>query len=162
MQDDFLEKIVPRRVTPASRLCQAAVLLAAAGVILLGLLFAGAFVGTVIVLAAGWGAWKLIQRQQVEYEYAVTSGELDVDVIYAQQSRKHLLTVAPGHVEALEPWKGGRIDGGIKVIDCTSGAGAQGCWRLLYRQQGQRCALLFEPSDAMVVSIRKYSAVRRG
>lgn len=50
-----------------------------------------------------WGANKFIRLQNVEFEYIVTNGELDVDKIMGQSKRKRLITVDARSMEMLAP-----------------------------------------------------------
>lgn len=156
MQDHFLEKIVARKPTATTRIFQIVLVAAAALVILTSVLLAGPVLGVLLAVAAGWGCWALLQRQQVEYEYSVTNGDLDIDIIYAQARRKHLLTIKPDQMEELAVY-GGTPATGAKVIDCSSAADAKGRWQLLYKGSQGKGSLIFEPSDQMVDTLRKFA-----
>lgn len=60
----------------------AALLIAAVSV-----LFLGAF-ALLIIAGAGYGAWWLITSQNIEFEYSVTNGDIDIDQIVAQRKRR--------------------------------------------------------------------------
>ncbi len=53
-----------------------------------------------ITAAIIYGGYYLLTGLNVEYEYAVTNNELDVDKIIAQRKRTHLITVDIGSFEA--------------------------------------------------------------
>lgn len=49
--------------------------------------------GFFIIAAIIYGAYILIRSRFIEYEYALTNNELDIDKIMAKKKRKHILTV---------------------------------------------------------------------
>ncbi|MFR3812038.1 MAG: DUF6106 family protein [Ruminococcus callidus] len=53
-----------------------------------------------ITCAIIYGAYFLITGTSVEYEYAVTNGEMDVDKIIARRKRVHLITVSTAKFDA--------------------------------------------------------------
>ncbi len=81
-------------------------------IILLVLLCAATIVLTIImhfpfllIITCGliYGAYYLITGLSVEYEYAVTNGEMDVDKIIACRKRVHLVTADAAKFEAFGP-----------------------------------------------------------
>lgn len=65
-------------------------------------LFLGIF-GLLFAVAAGVGAYFIGMRSMIEYEYTYFDKELDVDVIYSMQKRKHLKTYDLTQLEVLAP-----------------------------------------------------------
>ena len=55
--------------------------------------------GFFIIAAIVYGAYILIRSRFIEYEYALTNNELDVDKIMGKKKRKHVLTVDFKQVE---------------------------------------------------------------
>ena len=53
----------------------------------------------IIVGALFYGAFKLSSRLNVEYEYILTNGELDVDKIIAQSTRRRMVTLKCSDIE---------------------------------------------------------------
>lgn len=51
-----------------------------------------------------WFAFKLEKKLVIEYEYAFTNGELDVDKIVAKSKRKRLCSVHLGTIKAFGKW----------------------------------------------------------
>ena len=64
----------------------------------------------VIIVAAGYGAYYLMGFLLVEYEYIITNGELDIDIIYSKRSRKRLATFELSEVESIEKYNGEYVD----------------------------------------------------
>ena len=61
-------------------------------------------VALLVVFGLGYGAWYLITSQNIEYEYSVTNGDIDIDEIIAQRKRKRVVSVVGSKIESLEPY----------------------------------------------------------
>ena len=63
-------------------------------------------------------------RADIEYEYTLTDKEIDIDVIYAKQSRKHLVTLDLEKMEIMAPVESPRLHGyksrAAKIKDFSS------------------------------------------
>ena len=96
--DVFVEHMVKRRPTGKDIFLMSLYALLAVIVFVFGVFFTGpllgpfSFVGAFIGVAALFGAYYLISNMNIEYEYIVTNGEIDVDKIMAKRRRKRLLT----------------------------------------------------------------------
>ena len=64
----------------------------------------------IIIVAAGYGAYYLCGFLSVEYEYIVTNGTFDVDIIYSKRSRKRIASFELGEVESIEKYRGEQLD----------------------------------------------------
>ena len=64
----------------------------------------------VIIVAAGYGAYYLCGFLSVEYEYIITNGTMDIDIIYSKRSRKRLASFELSDVESIEKYKGETLD----------------------------------------------------
>ena len=107
--DTFVEHLVKRQSSSADTLKKVGIVVAAVILFVL-LLFASPFLGPfsffAVAAACGvvFGAYWLITRMNVEYEYILTGDEIDVDKIIAQRKRKRLLTVKVGTFERFAPY----------------------------------------------------------
>ena len=109
--DIFIEKIVKRQKTSLDYFYMAGVVLLAL-VLVSVVLMASAVVPFIEVfrflLIAGviYMTWRLVRRKNIEYEYAVTNGDLDIDIIYDQRSRKRVFSQNCREFEILAPYPG--------------------------------------------------------
>lgn len=60
-------------------------------------------IGILFAIATGVCAYFVSMRSVIEYEYTYFDKELDVDVIYSMQKRKHLKTYDLSKLEVLAP-----------------------------------------------------------
>ena len=98
MQDIFIEYMVRRRSTAKIKLLKLGIVLLA--IVVGGALFVASslieaisFLSVAFLAGAGFGAYHLITSMNVEFEYSLTNGELDVDKIVAERKRRRLVTV---------------------------------------------------------------------
>jgi len=108
MNDVFVEHMVVRRPTGAVMAQKCLIALAAVALATLSLMFLGQFLGPVVfaaVFGIGWGMIVLVRRLDLEFEYIVTNGEMDVDKIMGRRSRKRLFTIDCRAFDILAPYK---------------------------------------------------------
>lgn len=101
IMDNFAEQLVKRNETSSDKTKR--ILKAVGGtagtivLALFGFLTLGnppvSFIGFALAVGAGYGTFFLVQSSYIEYEYAFTNGELDIDKIIAKKRRKSLLSV---------------------------------------------------------------------
>lgn len=99
--DNFAEQLVKKNEMASEKTKRT--LMTVAGIIgtlvfiAFGILMLGnpvlSLVGFLLAAAAGYGTFTTIQSSYVEYEYAFTNGELDIDKIIAKKKRKALISV---------------------------------------------------------------------
>lgn len=96
--DTFVEQIVKRKKQPLDWLIIAAVCMAAL-LVSWFIITRVNFLLPMVVLVV-WGAWWLITNRNIEFEYSITNGEMDVDCIIAQRRRKNMCSITCSKVEA--------------------------------------------------------------
>jgi hypothetical protein len=114
------------------------------------------------IIGSGWGMIIFFRRLNLEFEYIVTNGEMDVDKIMGRRTRKRLLTVdcrsfdilAPCRPDYSSEYESQTIS---SVIDVSSHSGAPGRWFAVFNaKDGSRTLLIFEPNEKMLDAFRKY------
>lgn len=165
--DVFLEYIVPRRKGTKEVLKIVGILLAMLVVMtaisLLTLLFAAfASVSFVLLAATVFGAYYLISAQNVEYEYIVTNGELDVDMIINRRKRKRIITVHSRTFDIVAPvgssdHRGEENANYTRVIDASSGYDDGKAYFASFSKDGQKLKLIFEPTERMLEAFKNFA-----
>ncbi len=112
MDGGIIEYMVERKATRRVALTKlgimaAALLLAALAMALSGAGMLGPFgmLGSVIAVAACYGGWRLLKDQDIEYEYSVSGGEIEIDKIAAKRKRTRIVTVNCREVESFGRYK---------------------------------------------------------
>ena len=116
--DNYAEQIVKRENTSSESTKKIGIIAAVIIIcIILGLVFIftiGTFISLIaLILAAGavYGSYILLEGLNVEYEYIMTNGELDVDKIIAKKKRKSLISIDLTKLEGF-----GKYSENIKVM----------------------------------------------
>ncbi len=112
--------------------------------------------GLIFAVAAGVGAYFIGLRSMIEYEYTYFDKELDVDVIYSMQKRKHLKTYDLTQLEVLAPVGSYHLDSfknrDIKARDFSTHV--PGNERNVYVMYvGGNEKVIFEPTPELIKTI---------
>ena len=88
--DFHTEQLIKKQKSPIDYLLAALILLGTVVLWVLLLIFLGRLltIASLLILLIGWGAWKLIQGLDIEYEYELTNHYLDIDKIMGRARRK--------------------------------------------------------------------------
>ena len=65
----------------------------------------------IFAIIAGFIAYFVGLRADIEYEYTLTDKEIDIDIIYAKQRRKNVTSVDLTKLEIMAPADSSRLDG---------------------------------------------------
>jgi len=162
--DVFFECLVRKRSSMGDFLKRMGILMAA---VVLG--FAALFfvpgIGFLVFAGICYGAWYLFTMFNVEYEYILVNGEIDVDKIINQRKRKRLATVNVrnftefGRYHA-ERERLSRMQFATK-LEVARDANAEDCWYAITdHPKFGRMLLLFTPNERMVNGCKEF--LRRG
>lgn len=158
MGDIFVEELVKAKTGMMGYLARIAgvllVLLSFSTFVVLG------FYCLIVVFFAGYLEYKIWQWTSVEYEYAFLSGELDVDRILGQNSRKRFFSINFEDVEVAAYENDERVrpylNPDVEVVDLSSGTG-EVCLVLCGTVEGRRTRVMLEPGEKMVKAMENYA-----
>ena len=109
-----------------------------------------------------WLTWRFTQ---VEYEYSFFSGELTVNRILGNRTRKTMTKVRIQQLSAVFPateLNQSKVEafGVQNTIMAVSEANAEGIWIALWEdaESGKRIALYFEPNEKSIKILKYYNA----
>ena len=149
--DSFFEQIVKKKKGAVEWLIIIGVILAALALLLLCFLYLGSFI---IIATVGilYGGWWLITGQNVEYEYCVTNGDIDVDKIIARRKRVRLVSVAGRKVRALAPYDPAKPLGKFqRTVVVAPSLNEEGLWYFTYHSKKNGDTLvIFMPDDRVL------------
>lgn len=155
--DVFCEYIVKVKKNPAELTISALGIILA--VILLGFslffLFTP-FSSFVLLIDAGvvYGAYILITHFNVEYEYILTNGDIDIDKIIAKRKRKRVLSFSTKEFEIVAPYKQG--ENYTNVLDLGT-RNYENAYYAVFSKDGQKKTLVFNPPQKMIEAMKTYS-----
>ncbi|MEE1043164.1 MAG: DUF6106 family protein [Clostridia bacterium] len=106
-------------------------------------------------------AYYLWSSLNVEFEYSVTNGDLDIDKIVAKKRRKKLVRIKLKDIEYFAPLDDNHInvaeDPSVdKVIDASSDIDSPKVYFAIYFNNSEKVCLLFEPTDKMIENFADY------
>lgn len=113
-----------------------------------------------LLLAAGalFGAYKLSTRFNVEYEYIVTNGTMDIDKIINKSSRKRLLSFELATVSRIEKFNPAQISSiNAKELFITCNADDPAAYLMVSSTEGKGTSyLVFAPDERVRSAIVKF------
>ena len=157
--DVFIEKLVKRQKTIVDILL---IILIIAGTLLLSyliMMFIPQF-AMILIIGLFYLAYVLISKLNIEYEYALTNGELDIDMIINQKQRKRLLSVNCKDFDVVAKVNSLQYTKEIKECknkkDYSSRSKNAEVWFISMIKDGQPTVILFEPMERMIDNFAIY------
>lgn len=159
--DIFIEKIVLRKKTSKDQL------------ITMGIIVGG-FIATIAVFsipalapfalfiaaAIVYGAFYFSKSRNIEFEYAVTNGELDIDKIIAQRRRKRVFSASSKDFEIVAKLKSDKYSNEYKNIknriEAVSSMESSDVYFLVTNYKGERTIVFFEPDKRMIDNFKTF------
>jgi len=166
MGDIFKEQIVKRQPSRKDMLIRIGLIIVVFLIILIVLAMPGLMTfAPIIVLAVIFGAWYAMSFLKVEYEYAFTDGELDIDVIYNRSRRKRVFSarvndfIIMAHVE--DTAHAGEFQGAQDFKDYSSGVVSADTYAFLTNYNGKRTKIIIDPNPVMLKAMAGVLTRRR-
>lgn len=108
-----------------------------------------------------FGVYMVISSLNVEYEYSVTNGELDIDKIIAKRKRKKFVRLNLKDVEYFALLDDKHIavaeDPSVDcVMDASGSIDSPNVYFVIFFNNSQKVCLLFEPTKEMVENFANY------
>ncbi len=161
--DAFVEKIVARKLSVKHYLIIAALLLGVPAllILLLSIPFVGEIVSFLGVFALGgliYLAYRLIRTMSIEFEYIVTNGDIDIDVITAKSKRKRIISATSEEIEIIAKYPGDQYTAEMenvpKKIKTVSAMTDEGIYFIKLRRKNENMIIYFQPDDRMLDAFR--------
>ncbi len=163
--DIFLEYIVKRKKSVLDIFKIAIILIATLILLYFSLiLFAVPVLSSfTLLIDAGiiYLCWLGITSVNIEFEYSVTNGAVDIDKIINKRKRKRVISFKVSEAELIAPTSSHEHAGVYnsefaKVIDASSGNTAGNTYFAVVPNEGGRCKVLFNPTEKMVEAFKIY------
>ena len=164
--DSFIEYMIKQKKTPAVAFKKFMVYVAAFVVSLIvmfiSLIFPSALlsISPLIIVALFYVAYRINTSFDIEFEYILTNGELDIDKITHKSRRKRLMTI---HCKSFIEF--GKLDkkqntddtGYARVIDAGAKSDTYDDYYAVFFKNGQKIKLIFNPTLKMIDVFRLYA-----
>lgn len=153
--DTYSEQLVKKNQTSSDNMKRTVIIVAGA-VVTVGLLYVTFFITPFALLAAAaavYGIYWLITGTNIEYEYIVTNGELDIDKIISKRKRVTLLSIEVK--EFTEFGKYNEKDFSGTTIYAAGGEDELIC-AVFNSQQYGASRLIFSPNEKIIGCIKPH------
>jgi len=155
--DVFMEKIVVRRRDIKDSLVSAGVVLAALILMLVVSnipVVAQLGLNLFIFAALVYLAYRFITGRNIEFEYIVTNGELDIDKIIAKRKRKRIFSASCKDFEIVARVRSNSFSQSVQSIknriDASSSLSSTDAFFVTLNYKGERTLVIFEPDERML------------
>lgn len=108
------------------------------------------------------GAYFAIKFLNVEYEYAFTNGELDVDKILGKRKRKRMVSTDSKSIKLMAPYTADYESDATAysveyTYDFSSSPSAAGRWFVIFEDKdGKLCFMVMQPSEKLRTAMKSY------
>ena len=158
--DTFVEQIVAKKKSGKEIAAIVLVLIGLALIVALTVVFSGLLlvIAPILLFGAGYGAWWLITAQNIEFEYCITNGDIDIDQIVARRKRKRIVSVSSKKIEAVGRYSpavfaGRQVD---RLVMAVSSPAADGLYYFTYHSKKRgRTVVVFEPNERVKTAFRE-------
>jgi len=161
--DSFIEKIVQKKKGSADHFISFGIVLASFVVAFAILLMLTAYISQfafLLAIGAVYLGFRLQSRTNVEYEYLVTNGAIDIDKIISQRKRVRIFSADCKEFEAVGRVKsrnyGPHITSGSESIFAGTNMASESLYFVTLSYKGKKTVLYFEPDQRMLDNFRRY------
>ena len=162
--DVFMEKIVAKRKDMKDNLIVSAIVLVTSIITVAVMILKIPIIsdlGLSIFLAAAiiYLAYRLITSRNVEFEYIVTNGDLDIDKIISKRKRKRIFSASCKDFDIVARTKSNSFSQSIQAlksrIDASSSPGSPDAFFVTLNYKREKTVLIFEPDERMLNSFKQ-------
>ncbi len=149
--DSFFEQIVRKKKSASELAIMVGIIPVAAVLSYVVTVFLHPF-GTLFVVAILYGIWWLFTAQNKEFEYCVTNGDIDVDLIVAKRKRERIVSVSGRKVECLLPYDATLNTKGFqRVVKAAPSLQEEGLWYFTYHsKKNGHTLVVFQPNERVL------------
>ena len=158
--DTFVEQIVLKKKGSREISLIASVIMGAFLIIALLVLFLLPYIGgllLLVILGMGYGIWWVITSQNIEFEYSITNGDIDIDQIIAQRKRKRIVSVSGAKIESFSPYNAAEYTGRKfdRTVFAASSPTADDLWCFTYHsKKSGNTLVLFQPEERVLNALK--------
>lgn len=163
--DIFIENIIKQKKTLPRFLISMAIVFVAMILIVLSIPFLSTAFGSIVLLIdAGfcYGAWFAVTSFNIEYEYCVTNGDVDIDKIMNKRRRKKTVSFKIKDIEIMAPvgctnYSAEENGTFARVIDASTKDANDNPYYTICNIKGERVKIIFNPSPKMLEAFKPFA-----
>lgn len=157
--DVFIEKIVKKKKGPEDAAIITAIVLG--GILaLFGVAYIPFVSNFLPLLGLGiiYLGYYLITQRNIEYEYIVTNGDLDIDIIIAKRKRKRIFSATAKDFELVASCSSEHFNSEIKnaknIIHTEGSKDLKDLYFISLNYKGNKTVVIFEPDEKVLNSLK--------
>lgn len=159
--DTFVEQIVVKKKDGKQIALMVGAVVLATALMLTILMFAYYLyvLAPAALAGVGYGLWWILTAQNIEFEYCVTNGDVDIDQIVARRRRKRIVSVSGKKIESAgrynpAAWQGRKID---RFVMAAPAPDAEGLRYFTYHSKKRGYTLVvFQPDERVSEAFYKF------
>lgn len=166
--DSFIEYMIEQKRSPVIKFKKALIYLAAIFVsmiisfILMVISFQTVSMVPITILGILYGAYYINCSFNVEFEYILTNGELDIDKITNKKRRKRLITIHCKSFTEFEKYNSKENSNEDKkefsrIINASANSKTYNDYYAVFYKNGQKIKLIFTPTQKMIEAFKIYA-----
>lgn len=155
--DMFVEQIIYRKKTK-SQVALAVLIMALTSILVVMAFLLLGSLALMLMLPLGWGMWWLLSGMNIEYEYCITNGDIDIDRIVARRKRERVVSVSLKKLDSAgryepEKWQGRQVD---RTVFAAVSDKEEGLYYFSYRSKKRGYTLVvFQPNERVMEAFVK-------
>lgn len=159
--DFHVEQIVAKKKTASDYAKALAICLLTAVLWMFIIMFLLNFgiISAALLVLVGWGAYRILQTINIEYEYELTNYYLDIDKIMGRARRKRIVSVDLHNTELcayVSDSEFGRTHGTEKVYDLSGDPNAEGRVFIdCLGEDNKKIRVIIRPGEKLIECIKK-------
>lgn len=156
--DIFYEQLVSIKNNSKNLMMKTLIWFLTALVIVLLFLFIGYLqaIGIALIFGAGYLGWFLSSKFNVEYEYILTNGEMDIDKITAKRKRKRILNFKCANIERMGKYHPAEHANGSYSSTYVICNVDENSMFAVIRQEKGLILVIFSPNEKIVDGMKKF------
>lgn len=158
--DFHAEQLIKKRRTLIDYLLILVVVVITAAIWTMGLVFlrASSTLAALVVVLSGWGAFKLLQCFNVEYEYEVINSYFDIDKIMGKARRKKIISFDMNNAllcDSVSSSEFKRTEGIDKVYELSGAVNMDECIFIDLKENDKKIRVIINPNEKIKDYLRK-------
>ncbi|HJA67455.1 hypothetical protein B5F07_05825 [Lachnoclostridium sp. An169] len=162
MNDALYEQLVARRPKPYDIPVRILIILLIVAVVILGTPFIGFFAFVIAIILGLLAYYLIFPKLSIEYEYILLNHDMQIDVIYSKEKRKHKLSFDIQNAEIIAPKSSHRLDSykPEKVYDFTSEDPSAKAYGIMISLEQKNVCIYFEPDEKMLDHMKQWMGMK--
>lgn len=110
-----------------------------------------------IIAGVCYGGYKLLLSLNIEYEYIITNGDMDIDVIKGKTTRKRLCSLSVKNIEKIGLYNKSMNFHGYTMINAAENSDDENSWYFTFKSKRVgNVIVIFTPNERTLDTIKHH------